>query len=174
MNSTIPPISVTDVNISWNSMINSCSFLAFPALRVVLVMYTTSCSCSQDHQVPGVWGSKLSTDAQNGVFSQHLVSVGHIQDTDRYLPSSLNQDPGCVQFFSVGGLWTWFHNAVYHLQGTIQPSSHTGTTLSHWADNTSLLESVKRDDSGRALGCHNNASSWPSYSMWCFKSTAMF
>jgi hypothetical protein len=134
-----PYLILFDVNVSWNSVIESSSSLASPALRFVLVLYAASCSCFQNPQVPGVWGSKLSSDAQNGAFSQCPSSVGYICDPDRYLASRLNQHRGCVQF-SVIGLWTWFHEGVYHLQGTIWPCSHN----SHQGGIVLLLESVRR------------------------------
>jgi hypothetical protein len=118
MNAAIPPMSITsDVNISWKSVIKSSNYLAAPALRFVLVLYATSCICCQNPQVPEVWGSKQSTDTQNGAFRQHSTSVGYIHDPDRYLPSHLNQHPGCVQFSVIGllNLVSW---------GCLTPAGH--------------------------------------------------
>jgi hypothetical protein len=65
--------------------------------KIVLVKSVYSGSlCMDTHgKVREQWESTYwFIVAQGGASSQHMVSVAHIHDPDRYLPSSLNQQHG--------------------------------------------------------------------------------
>jgi hypothetical protein len=87
---------------------------------------------------------------------------GRQRSQSRQAPSLAPQRSGCVQSF-----WGAFMmGSTRALSAFMVASGHVNTTLSHRAGITSSLRRVSREDRGRALGFHRNASSRPIHSTW--------